>query len=595
MKVIKTAARVVGAVALVASGVGAVVGGAAFLTATGVSLATVSAIGTVAGLVGTVATAISPPKAAKGTIGGSQTDFKLDPNAGVPYLIGRTFNAGNVAHRDTWGTDNQYQGFVVTYSGAGTLQGFEAFLVEQSNYGLVGDAVGGTYNGWMWNRLALPGTPAGPVTSPVAGFPGLDADFRMSGHATGTLVLKFDVKNGKKFSGGVPRQGVVAIGERVYDPRQDSTYPGGVGPCRALDETTYVGGAAARNPWCHAVTWALGRWQNGKRVMGVGQRPRSIDMQTFVDAMNVADANGWTIGGVVYSIDNKWDVLRQMAQAGGGQCLRLGARLAAVVNAPKVALATITEQDLTGRASVSSSQTYRDRLNGMVPKYRSEAHGWEMVPASVVRVASYVAADGEEKTREWPLPLVQDVKQAGEIVAYELVNRREFGPITIPTFIRFMGYKPGDAVNLQIGSIGLVDQLAVIRKRQIDPTNGNVQFAMVSETSAKHPFALGQTSVAPPIPDLSVPDESVVAAPQASDWDANGGELEKDGVKTPAIVLVGDVRNPSAEAFLVELRAAASAEWVSVGQYPAKTTRVDIVNVAAEDSRSTPIGTSLIL
>jgi len=591
MKVLKTAAMVVGAVALVTTGVGAIAGGAAFAAATGVSLATVSAVGTVAGLASTVLSAISPPKAAKGTVGGSQTDFKLDANAGIPYLMGRTYSGGNVVQRDTWGQDNQYQGFVVTYSGAGTTQGVEAHVVDMASYP-VQDAVTGTYAGWMWARYSLPKSPSAPITSPVPGFPGLDDSFRMSGHTTSVIVLKFDVKEGKKFSNGVPKMGAIIMGEKVYDPRQDSTWPGGSGPCRAGDERTYVGGGPATNPWLHALTWAIGRWQNGfanadgswnpgRRVLGVGQSPRSIDIQTFVDAANVADANGWTIGGVVYSIDNKWEVLRQMAQAGGGQCLRLGARLAAVVNSPKVALATVNETDLVGRGSVSASQTYRDRLNGMVPQFRSEAHGWEMVPASVVRVASYVAADGEEKTREWPLPLVQNVKQAGELTAYELVNRREFGPITLPVFIRFMGYKPGDALNLRVGALGLVDQMAIIRKRQIDVNTGNVNFSLVSETPQKHPFALGHTSVAPPIPNLSVPDESVVYAPQASDWTVKGGELEKDGVRTPSIILKGDVRNPMAEAFFVEARRTEAAAWGSVGQFPAKTTRVDITNVAA--------------
>jgi hypothetical protein len=82
----------------------------------------------------------------------------------------------------------------------------------------------------------------------------------------------------------------VIKGVKVYDPRLDSTYPGGSGSCRALDEATYV---YSENPWLHALTFALGRFQNGKRVMGVGMPIASIDVAAFVEAANIADANGW--------------------------------------------------------------------------------------------------------------------------------------------------------------------------------------------------------------------------------------------------------------------------------------------------------------
>src|SRR3546814_4163680 len=77
---------------------------------------------------------------------------------------------------------------------------------------------------------------------------------------------------------------------KVYDPRLDSTYPGGSGPCRPLQENTYV---YSENPWLHALTWALGRWQNGKKVIGVGMAPFQIAMASFVDAANIADLNNW--------------------------------------------------------------------------------------------------------------------------------------------------------------------------------------------------------------------------------------------------------------------------------------------------------------
>src|SRR3546814_9962050 len=55
----------------------------------------------------------------------------------------------------------------------------------------------------------------------------------------------------------------------------------------------------SENPWLHLLTVALGRWQNGVRVFGVGMALASISIPQIVEAANIADANGWKAGGVV--------------------------------------------------------------------------------------------------------------------------------------------------------------------------------------------------------------------------------------------------------------------------------------------------------
>jgi hypothetical protein len=61
---------------------------------------------------------------------------------------------------------------------------------------------------------------------------------------------------------------------KAYDPRLDSTQTGGSGAQRALTESTYV---YSQNPWVHAETYALGRWQNSKIVIGPGLPADKID------------------------------------------------------------------------------------------------------------------------------------------------------------------------------------------------------------------------------------------------------------------------------------------------------------------------------
>src|SRR3546814_7512122 len=92
------------------------------------------------------------------------------------------------------------------------------------------------------------------------------------------------------------------------------TYPGGSGSHRALNESTYEW---SDNPALHALTWALGRWENGKRTVGIGAPVANIRVSDFVEAANIADANGWTMGGVEWSTDSKWDIFKRILQAGG--------------------------------------------------------------------------------------------------------------------------------------------------------------------------------------------------------------------------------------------------------------------------------------
>nr|WP_047170077.1 hypothetical protein [Sphingomonas sp. Y57] len=103
MKTLRTAAMVVGAVALIATGVGAGIAlaqgitvGAAMGTAVtaGVTLGSIATVASVASAGLSIAAAAAykrPP------LTGSPTTFNPDPQAGIPYMMGRAHRAGRVA------------------------------------------------------------------------------------------------------------------------------------------------------------------------------------------------------------------------------------------------------------------------------------------------------------------------------------------------------------------------------------------------------------------------------------------------------------------------------------------------------------------
>lgn len=448
---------------------------------------------------------------------GSQTEFTLDPSAGIPYAMGRTYTAGNIVHIDAYGAGdkpkNPYQSIVTIWSGGGPIQGYDSFLADFSQIPLSGNSATGYYADYLHVVRQIGGCPETAMGPYYAGLPDWSlSTHALSGYAAGIWSMRLD-KNGTRFASGLPKLGVVLNGVLVYDPRQDSTYPGGSGPCRYGVETTYVGGAAAENPWCHFITFAAGRWQNGKRVMGVGLPKEGIDFAPIVEAANIADANEWKIGGVIDSTEDKFNVLKMIAQAGGGEVSWNGARLSCAISAPKVSVGTIGVDDLAdGKITIPAMQSRRQRINGVIPRIRSESNQWQVVPLSVVRVADYVTVDGGERTKEVTFRLVQQPDQGAQLGAYEIMNARELGPITIPCKPHMLNYKAGDALTINLPDQGLNGRLCVIKKRRLDPASGIVELTLMSETSAKHSYAMTRTGTPPPTPSLKTPEENDAVA-----------------------------------------------------------------------------------
>ncbi len=489
-------ATVVAAVAKFIPGVGQVVAAAA------------TAVALVAGTLSTVT-------AKKPNAVGTSNQFTIDPQAGIPYAIGRTFVGGKIVHVDSFGgTDNPYRSHVMVFSGGGPSDSIESVLIDRSPVTVGSGGASGYYSGFMWLASQMGDAPsAAALTAPFAGLPGWSSASKLSGYAAGLWTLKFD-KKAKVYASGQPEFGVVGKWVKVYDPRLDSTFPGGSGPCRATVESTYVW---SQNGPLHALTWALGRWQNGKRALGVGIEAQDIDIQAFVDAANVFDANGWAVGGLLDGSGDKWNTLRAILYSSAAEPLDLGGLLSCRYESPKVSLATITGDDLAdGDIIVPAMKTWRDRINSVIPRYRSEEHNWEIIPASAVRGTTYIAEDGEERTRESEFYCCQNLTQAAQLAGYEIALSREIDGISLPLKTRFIGYKPGDCLTINLPEAGLNNQPVVITHRTLDPETGIVTMKFRTETAAKHAWALGRTATAPPSAAITSPELIDAAAAEAS-------------------------------------------------------------------------------
>ena len=435
--------------------------------------------------------------------GGAVSKVLIDTSAPTPYVIGRTMTGGVLVHDAGYGSrykkiDNPNRSMVFVYSDCGPVQEIEALYTDGA-FAVSSGAVSGYYSGNMHFSKQLGSRPQFSALSGNQGtIPRWGSQYRLSAKAAGLVTMRWD-KDLKKFSAGAPDLTVVMKGVKVYDPRLDSTYPGGSGSCRVDNEATFV---YSENPSCHALTYIYGRYEGSRRIFGVGKSIDSIDVGAFVEWANLCDINNWKVGGVIYEPADKWNNLKLIMQAGSARPVHSNGVLSVVFDSPRVPAETFTEDDLAnGDVVIPSTQSFRDRLNGIVPRYRSSAHNWEYVPGTTVSVPEYVAADGEDKRREIQYTLVQSQTQAAQLAGYEVVNSRELKGISLPLKPKILAYGSGEAISLNMPNLGLIGTF-IIESRSFDPLSAITTTILRTETASKHPFALGATTTPPDAPAL---------------------------------------------------------------------------------------------
>jgi hypothetical protein len=499
-KVFKVVGTIAGIAALVAGTIAtAGIGTAAFAAVAGTVAAGAGIVSSVS-MLAAQATAKKPPAQ------GSLTQILILSSSPTPYLIGETYFGGVMRHDVGYGgkvskVQNPYRQMPVVYSGCGPVQGLVGMYADFQQVPFSGAAATGYYSGFMYRSVQLGATPEASALAPQwPGMPGWSGAHKLSGKAAILWGVKFD-KEGEIFAGGVPQLGAIWQGVKVYDPRLDSTRPGGSGAHRITNEATW---SYSQNPALHALTYAYGRYRSGKKIFGIGLPADSILIGNFTAWANVCDANSWRVGGIIFEPGDRWANLKRIMAAGSAEPIFAGGALSVKYDAPRVSLVTITGEDIVDAdCSVRAMQTWRERFNTIVPKYRSAVHKWDYVESTAIVGAGYLAEDGEEKIDTYQIDLCQNKDQAAQLAAYRLVNGREISPINITLKPQFRFFRPGDMVTINEPELGLINQDCVILRRSVDPQSFTVTFTLMSETAAKHDFALGRTGTAPPTPTLT--------------------------------------------------------------------------------------------
>ena len=484
--VVRTIGKIAGAVAAVAS----VIPGGQLIAGIAGGIAAVASIA--------VGPSFPPAR-------GSSSDVVITENAPTPIGFGRSYIGGNLIYREGYGNNgdipNEYQAQAFVYSN-GPIDAIEQYFADFSPITFNGNEANGYYRDFLFMDSQLGAKPeSNALALNYGGANRWTSRHGLSGYAAALYNMRFD-PDGERFAGRLPAFGVVGRWNKCYDIRLDSTYQGGNGSHRLDNPATH---GWSQNPATVAMQWVLGWFTDGLLDFGVGLPIDAIITEQFITLANICDANGWTVNGNAYQPDDDWDVLQNILAAGGAQAVWIGGRLGVKYNAPRIAIDTVTEDDLgSGEVSVQDGTDWAARLNTIIPRYRQPSGQWNYVDAQEVAVQEYIDQDGEVKEDGLQFNYVTDVNQAAQLAAYALVNARELGPIAMTLGERYMDYSVGDVLNVDLSLID--DRLngidCIIESATPDYANMQLQVIMRAETSDKHEFALGRADTPPPTPAL---------------------------------------------------------------------------------------------
>ncbi|KTT72612.1 phage tail protein [Sphingomonas endophytica] len=458
------------------------------------------------------ASLLEPKPKAPATLASSGDRLTVSINVREPrkIVLGSTAMATDLRDQE-WSSDQKFlHRFIVTASHR--VQAireiwFDDKLVWTAAGGVLGDMAK-----WLQVATVLEGSPANAINIG----PRMGLSRRYTGCAY--VHLRYQIgRNAKKvdspFAQSIPsRVTIIGDGAPVYDPRRDSTVPGGSGPQRANDQSTWEWNeSAGRNPALAMLFYLLGWRINGRLAVGKGLPPARINLTSFIDAANLCDepvakASGGTepryrCDGVLSEGDATEAVLDNLKSTMNAVLDDVDGRLRVTVLHNDLA-APIGE---LGTADVLGAFTWQQTLplDDSVSVIRGSFV--DPSPASLYQQPDYpevaiASRDGIERSQTVNYPLVQSASQAQRLSKQRLQRMLYGGTFTATFQSTAWKFQKGDVVRFSFAPLGWYQKLFRIADMatQVD---GKVPMMLREENAAIYAWdasdAAPVTGVAP--------------------------------------------------------------------------------------------------
>lgn len=432
----------------------------------------------------------------------------INPRAPRTIVFGTTAMATDIRDQEFTGTDQEYlHRFIVVASHK--VDAISKITFDDKVAWTLAGGVQGEYVGYLTVAPILEGNAGNAINISAR----MGSTRRFTGLAYVHLRFKL-TGNSKKaespFASGVPsRITIEGNGIAVYDPRQDSTVPGGSGAHRADNQATWTWGTHARNPALQALTYLLGWKINGLLAVGKGIPYRRFDMESFITAANVCDESvSLALGGTEprYRSDGIFSEADDMSLVLGQFEATMDARfydpqgrisVKCMVNDLASPVASFTAADILGAIEWTPFADLSANYNLVRGTYTDSSAN--SLYQSVDYPEQYVAsADGIDRILSLDLPLVQSPSQAQRL-ARRALNRAQYAGGSFACEMQATAWRAEQLapVELSFPTLGMVNK--VFRVEEIETrVDGTVPILLTVEDERIYDWAAeDEPAVAP--------------------------------------------------------------------------------------------------
>ena len=484
----------------------------------------------------TISMALFGPKMPKTQL--SRLNVSLDPSTSRKVVFGTTAMPLDLRYHESSGTDQEYVDYIVAVAAHKVASITEIWFEEKQAWTLAG-GVTATYSGYLTIAVVTEGTAANYISINGGGKWG--SSRRLTGCAYVHLRIKRtgnDKKAESPLVNGLPsRVTIIGDGAFLYDPRKDSTVPGGSGSHRANNQATwgvYTNADDTDNPVLQLLWWLIGWEINNKLSVGCGVPYGRIDMESFITAANICDENvtlaiggtqkRYRSSGTASDSDDRMDIINNLLASMNGTLRDNGGKL--TVTAMKNDLADyvldLNEGDMIGGFDWQQTRGLTENYNIARGRYVDPSNNslYQMVDYPEV---GFTSPDGIERVMSIDLPYIEDGRRAQRI-AKQILQRNQYRGMLSTTFnAKALGCQVGDVVRISLEALGWSNKLFRVVSQEIR-FDGQVPLALVEENAAIYAWDANDVApVSPTAPTIYNPLNSpfilgIDVAGTTADW-----------------------------------------------------------------------------
>jgi hypothetical protein len=360
------------------------------------------------------------------------------------------------------------------------------------------------------------------------------------GHGMAGLIVTLDLED-SRFQGGIPNITADMSGALLYDPRKDSTVPGGSGAHRADNPAT----------WEWSDTAALCKADFLASEMGYGvDRLLDIDVAYQIEAANACDVpitlndgaspytgKRYTCNGAFNSDMSREKVLQDLEECMAGVAVPAGQWLL-MAGAWAAPVLDLSDADLAGSIEIIQSDTGTDDLlNSARATYiaagRSQPEDAKPPYTNPVLVA---ADQGVPLWGSFTFPFTNSNARVRNLLRIKVERKRSGLVIQYPAKLRCWGLQVGMRVRVSNSTYQLDKKLFRVTDRQC---GHKAPVVLILQEDAPEIWDEADAGVAEPTPNTGLPDPYMVAPLSGLSATSGTATLLRtaDGTVVPQVVL----------------------------------------------------------